>query len=88
MKARDGFVLRTIVDEYMIMPTGSNISRFDGTVVLNEVSAFIWEKLQQPVTREMLLETLLAEYDVTPAVAEKDLDALLQRLAEYGLLEA
>lgn len=88
MKARDGFVLRTIVDEYMIMPTGANISQFDGTVVLNEVSAFIWEKLQQPVTREMLLAALLAEYDVTPAVAEKDLDALLQRLAEYGLLEA
>lgn len=87
MKAKDGFVLRTIVDEYMIMPTGANITSFDGTVVLNEVSAFLWEKLQEETTREALLAALLAEYDVEPQVAEKDLDALLKRFSEYGLLE-
>lgn len=87
MKAKNGFVLRTIVDEYMIMPTGANIGKFDGTVVLNEVSAFLWEKLQEETSREALLSALLAEYDVEPEVAEKDLDALLQRFCEYGLLE-
>lgn len=87
MKAKDGFVMRTIVDEYMIMPTGANISRFDGTVVLNAVSAFLWEKLQTPTTRTELLNALLEEYDVPKETAEKDLDALLQRFAEYGLIE-
>lgn len=87
MKAKDGFVLRTIVDEYMIMPTGANISQFDGTVVLNEVSAFLWEQLQKPVTREQLLSALLATYEVSREIAEKDLDMLLQRFAELGLLE-
>lgn len=86
MKAKDGFVLRTIVDEYMIMPTGENISHFDGTVVLNEVSAFLWEKLQKEITKEELLEALLAEYDVPRDVAEKDLDGLLKRFTEYGLI--
>lgn len=87
MKAKDGFVMRTIVDEYMIMPTGVNISQFDGTVVLNEVSAFLWEKLQRDVTREELLEDLLAEYDVPQEIAQRDLETLLNRFAEYGLLE-
>lgn len=87
MKAKDGFVMRTIVDEYMIMPTGENISQFDGTVVLNEVSAFLWEKLQRNVTREELLEDLLAEYDVPREIAQRDLETLLNRFAEYGLLE-
>lgn len=87
MKAKDGFVMRTIVDEYMIMPTGANICQFDGTVVLNEVSAFLWEKLQRNVTREELLEDLLAEYDVPREIAQRDLETLLNRFAEYGLLE-
>lgn len=87
MKAKDGFVLRNVVDEYMIMPTGTNIGEFDGAVVLNEVSAFLWEKLQSSVTREELLNALLEEYDVPKDIAERDLDALLKRFDEYGLIE-
>lgn len=87
MKAKEGFVLRTIVDEYMLLPTGTNIGRFDGTVVLNEVSAFLWQKLQEPVTRKTLLGALLEEYDVSRDMAERDLDGLLERFSQLGLLE-
>lgn len=87
MKAKDGFVLRNVVDEYMIMPTGANIGEFDGAIVLNEVSAFLWEKLQSSVTREELLNALLEEYDVPRDIAENDLDALLKRFDEYGIIE-
>lgn len=87
MKAKDGFALRTIVDEYILMPTGINIDKFDGTVVLNEVSAFLWERLQRPVTRDDLLTALLETYEVSREVAEKDLDDLLQTFAQLGLLE-
>lgn len=87
MKAKDGFVLRTIVDEYMLMPTGTNITKFDGTVVLNEVSAFIWKELQQEISYQALLEKLLEEYEVSREVAQRDLDALLEKFTELGLLE-
>lgn len=87
MKAKDGFALRTIVDEYILMPTGTNIDKFDGTVVLNEVSAFLWEKLQRPTTQEELLRALLDEYEVSRERAEKDLEGLLQTFVQLGLLE-
>ena len=87
MRAKNEFVMRSVVDEYIIMPTDDNINRFDGSVVLNEVSAFVWEKLQENTTREELLAALLNEFDVAQAVAEKDLDALLARFREYGLIE-
>lgn len=87
MKAKKDFVLRNIVDEYIVMPTGANIGKFDGAVVLNEVSAFLWEKLQTPVSREELLTHLLAEYDVDEATAARDLDNLLDTLRGYDMLE-
>lgn len=87
MKAKNGFVMRTILDEYMIMPTGTNIGVFDGTVVLNEVSAFLWEKLQQSTTREQLLAALLNEYEVSQEIAETDLDTVLEKFSQLGLLE-
>lgn len=88
MKIKDGFVLRNVVDEYIVMPTGDNIAKFEGAVVLNEVSAFVFEQMKHPVSREDLLEAVLNEFEVDEATASADLDALLERLTEMGLIEA
>ncbi len=87
MKANPGFVLRNVVDEYILMPTGDNIGKFNGTVLLNEVSAFVWEKLQNPMSREDLLKAILDEFEVDKATASTDLDALLGTLRGYGVIE-
>lgn len=87
MKAKNGFVMRTVIDEYIIMPTDKNIDQFEGAVVLNEVSALVWEKLQSDVTREELLKAILNEFEVSKETAEKDLDMLLKRFIEYDLIE-
>ena len=80
-------MLRNVVGEYMVMPTGENIDSFGGTAVLNEVSAFVFKKLENAVSREDLLIALLNEYDVDRETAEKDLDNLLERFDQLGLLE-
>lgn len=87
MKIRKGFVLRNVVDEFIIMPTGDNIAQFEGAVVLNEVSAFIFRQLENAVSREDVLSAMLNEYDVDEQTAEKDLDALLEQLEVMGILE-
>ena len=87
MKAKSGFVLRNVVDEFILMPTRDNIGQFNGTVLLNEVSAFVWEKLQNPMSREDLLNAILDEFDVEKAVASADLDTLLKTLLGYGVIE-
>ncbi len=87
MKAKPGFVLRNVVDEYILMPTGDNIGKFNGTVLLNAVSAFVWEKLQTSISREELLKAILDEFEVEKAVASADLDALLETLKGYDVIE-
>ena len=87
MKAKPGFILRNVVDEYILMPTGDNIGQFNGTVLLNEVSAFVWEKLQNPVSKEDLLKAILDEFEVQRSVASADLDVLLETLRGYGVIE-
>ena len=87
MKIKPGFTLRHVVDEYMVMPTGDNIKRFGGTVILNEVSAFVFEQLQKPISREDLLALILAEFDVDEPTAAADLDALLEQFRQLELLE-
>lgn len=87
MKVKSGFILREVMDEFLIMPTGDNIGKFGGTVVLNEVSAFIWEKLQNPIAYEDVLAAVLSEYEIDEVTARKDLDALLDRFRSFDLME-
>ena len=87
MKAKAGFVLRNVVDEHLLMPTGDNIGKFNGTVLLNDVSALVWEKLQNPISREDLLQAILDEFEVEKAVASADMDKLLETLRGYGIIE-
>ena len=86
-KIKKGFVLRNVMDEYIVMPTGDNIAKFDGSVVLNEVSAFIYKLLENPMCRDDLLAAILNEYDVDESTASTDLDALLNKFDKMGVLE-
>lgn len=87
MKIKHGFVLRSLSGEHIVMPTGKNIAEFDGTIVLNDAAAFIWEKLCAGCSRDELLGDILSEFEVEPARAEADLDALLEKLRAYQVLE-
>ena len=87
MIAKPGFVLRNVVDEFILMPTGDNIGKFNGTVLLNEVSAFVWEKLQNPMSKDDLLKAILDEFEIDRATASADLDTLIVSLRGYGVIE-
>ncbi len=87
MKIRNGFVLRSVVDEYMVMPTGENIEKYDGAVVMNEVSAFVFQQLEHGISRDDLLTAVMNEFDVDEATAAADLDELLTQFGKMGLLE-
>ena len=69
------------------MPVGENITKFNGTVLLNTVSAFVWEKLQEPLSKEELLQSILDKFEIDEATASHDLDRLLDKFAELGILE-
>ncbi len=55
---------------------------------LDDVGARIWNLIQEPKAVSEIRDTLLQEYDVEADRCERDLLALLQRLADEGLVEA
>lgn len=87
MKAKEGFVLRSVVGEYILMPVDEAILQFNGAVLLNEVSAFVWKQIQTPVSKAELLKSILDEFEVEEEVAARDLDALLETFSGFGIIE-
>ncbi len=68
------------------MPKEDNIGKLNGTILLNEVSVFVWEKLQNPISKKDLLKAVLDEYEVDRDAAAKDLDNLLETLRGYDVI--
>ena len=54
---------------------------------LDAVGARVWSLIQEPRTLREIHEVLVSEYEVEPARCERDLIALLHRLADEGLVE-
>lgn len=87
MRIKRGFELVEIAGEYMVIPVGDNMAVYGGTVVMNDVSAFIFRRLSDGITREDLLDNILNEYDISEEIAQSDLDKTLCSFRELGLLE-
>lgn len=87
MRAKQGFTMVEMAGDYMVMPTGSNMATYGGTVVLNKVSAFLLQAMQTDISQEDLLERMLNQYDIDRETAEKDLAEILSTFRELGLME-
>lgn len=88
MKVNQDYELRNILDEHIVLPKGSEMEDFSGAIILSEVSAFVWNLLQEDVTEDEILRAVTTEYEVTEEQARQDLEKLLKQLDEYGVLEA
>ncbi len=86
MRIEKEFILREIVGDYVIIPTGSTILEFNGLITVNEVGVTLWNLLQKEVTMEELVEAVVAEYEVEEAVAKEDIQKFLDTLTKNGIL--
>lgn len=88
MKIKDGFILRKVPGMNLVMPAGKNVKSFNGSLMLNDTGAFIFERLQQGNSPEEVARALTAEYDVTLETASTDVQNTLASLIEAGVAEA
>ena len=85
MKLKEGFVLRTIAGETVVVPSGDDMD-LSIMITLNETGAFLWKQLEQETTKEQLLEAILGEYEVDAETAERCIDQFVAKLQEQDFL--
>lgn len=86
MRIQKDFVLREIAGEYILVPLGDAAKDLNGIISVNELGAFLWNKLQTEQTEQSLLDAVLQEYEVSREQAQADLQRFLQMLRENNLL--
>ena len=86
MKIKEGFILRTVGGENVVLPTGDNLD-LSVMITLNDTGKFLWEHLQEEKTEEQLLGAVMATYkDVDEEEAKSYIDAFIAKLKEYDFL--
>lgn len=87
MKIEKEFVLREIAGDYILVPVGNTALEFNGLITVNEVGAFLWERLKKDTTREKLIQDTLEEYEVDQETVIKDVNEFLNHLSEAGIIQ-
>ena len=86
MKIKDGFILRKVGIQYVVVATGKASKDFNGMIRLNASAAFLFGLMKADMTEEALVEALQAEYAVEEAIAKEDVSMFLSKLKEAGAI--
>lgn len=88
MKIKEGFELRDVCGEAVVVATGRKNIDFSKVINLNESASLVWREVQgHDFDAGEVARVLTAHYEVDEATAARDAVALLAQWKEAGLAE-
>lgn len=87
MRLKKELIRREIAGDVLLVPVGGTVLENNGLFALNELGAFLWDRLETAADEETLVQAVLAEYEVDETTARTDTAAFLQKLREMDILE-
>ena len=88
MKTIEGFKLRKLGNEYILVGESMALINFNKMITLNETAAFLWQEAEKgEFDANSLCKALCEEYEVTPYQAMTDVMATIDSWKEAGVIE-
>lgn len=88
MKIREGFKMRKLGREHILVAEGSGLVNFNRMVSFNDTAAYLWEALAgREFAVEDIRQLILDRYEVDERTADADAAKLARDWAEAGLIE-
>ncbi len=88
MKIKEGFQLREVCGEFVVVAHGMKNIDFSKVIHLNEAAATMWKAVcQREFTPEDMAKALTDEYDVSAETALADATRMAGQWMEAGIAE-
>jgi len=87
MKIKEGFMLRKIADNNIVVAIGKATLDFSGLITLNSSGAFLWSLMQDDITIDEMAEKMCGLYEVDFETAKSDIDDFVSKLKGAGIVE-
>lgn len=85
MKIKEGFLLRQIAGQTVVLPVGGDLD-LNMMITLNDTGAFLWKLLETEQDEAGLVAALLGEYDVDADTAKRCVAEFVKKLNDNGFL--
>jgi len=87
LKIKEGFVLREVMGNNVIIAVGAASRDFRGMVQLNESAAKIWSYIGKGYSKEQIVDAMLEQYNAERELIETDVQKSIDMFLENGLIE-
>jgi hypothetical protein len=87
MKVKNGFIMRSLAGESIVIAVGEAEKDFGSVLKLNEAGIFLWKLMQKDSNIEILTTALQNEYDVVHEVAIADVERFIEKLKSINCID-
>ena len=87
MKIKEGYVLREVAGQAVVIAVGEASKTFHGMINLNETGKQIWQGVSRGLSVEEIAGELAKDYEVNPETARYDTNVMIEKMRAAGVLE-
>lgn len=86
MKIKDGFVVRDIMGQCVVVATGEASESFSGMIKLNDTGKDIWEGVASGKSEDEIVDFIVREYDVEEDRAKTSVKKFIDEMKDKGFI--
>ena len=87
MKIKEGFVLREVANQAMVIAVGEASKSFKGMIKMNQTTKEIWFHIKDGLTIEEIIIEMKNKYDVEEEIIRKDVQYIINVLKQHHIIE-
>ncbi|OZG59404.1 coenzyme PQQ synthesis protein [Bifidobacterium tissieri] len=86
MRVNNGFVMRDVAGQTVIVATGEASKNFNGMIKVNETGRIVWQELLDGSDETTIVDRIVGRFGVDRDVAESDVHAFIDDMRRRGFL--
>ena len=86
MKIKDGFVVRDIMGQCVVVATGEASQDFSGMIKLNDTGKVIWEGVASGKSEDEIVDFIVSKYDVEKDRAKTSVKKFIDEMKDRGFI--
>lgn len=87
MKIKEGFVLREVADQVMVIAVGKASQNFKGMIKMNNTSKDIWNYIEEGLDIENIVSKMSDKYQADKDIIRTDVMHIIDVLRDNHILE-
>lgn len=87
MKIKEGFVLREVLGDYLVVAVGDRVKEFNGMLTLNATSKLIFEGIKKGLEIDQIANLLVGEYEISKDKAVRDVNSVVETFKKLNIVE-